>query len=203
MHYTNGGKHVDTSIDGCHTLFVADVTCGNCKRTRNYRAAVDSQAAIQATTGAIESVSSAGFVINHSYRNHSTGQSYYITAVDRFGIRVTAQGEPHARTFPTLSEFLAWITPQDMDVNRIIEHVTDASMTWVDAMDLEWSLAAEVKSVEAIEYVVNDALMSRIRDMAKTEGLPVAEDAEQMPRPFRTSRKVKSTRQARRARRGA
>lgn len=69
---------------------------------------------------------------------------------------------------------------------------------------------AEVESVAAIEYVVNDALMARIQGLATLDRVnrpiprrEVAPDVTDVALPFRTHGKVKNTRKARRFRKGA
>lgn len=170
MHYTNGGKHVGTAD---HTLITADVTCGNCIRTRAFRQAMDTVTAIEDTTEAVKSLADAGFFTGYAGHNHVINANFSITGVDRFGIMVT-YGNGRKVTFPHLVEFLAWITPADM--TRVIEHVMTSEITWVAAMDIEWALSAEVKSVNAIEEAVNfvtaDALMERIRELCKVTVIP-------------------------------
>lgn len=202
MHYTNGGKHVGTAE---HTLVTADVTCGTCIRTRNYRAAMDTTNAIGATETAIRQAADAGFFTGFMGHNHVISANYSITSLDRFGVNVTYGGGKRI-SFATLAEFLAWITPLDM--TRVIEHVLDGGMTWVAAMDAEWANMAEVADGIAIERDVNDATEYRLfadrSDEELMDGNPlVAEDATTAPVPFRTGRKVKNTRKARRFRRGA
>ena len=223
MHYTNGGKHTEGHDT---TDIVAEVTCGNCKRTKAFHAAEDAALAAVVTRGLTHELAGAGFVINHSHHNYALNRDFYITAVDRFGIRAVVQGIPDALYWGDLAFFLMWLTPQDVNVNRVIKNVTESGMTWVEAMDAEWSLTADfndrsvgdrivsggdsgtIVAVRGSETMVKfdkpiKGLGTTVR-ITRPEALTfVAEDVDQSVKPFRTAGKVKNTRQARRYRKGA
>lgn len=189
MHYSNGGQHVQGTD---HTMHLADVTCGNCKRTKAFKAAVDAKnergaaeltgiqiladlLTLDGTTPAtIETIPSArtryadaGFFTGFSGSNRQTSQNFQITAIFPDGsCEVTATGHSSTRKFASLADFLIWITPQGVNIGRILDAVIGDGMTWVAAMDLEYALEAERNDITMIEQGLADALMLRIRALS-------------------------------------
>lgn len=179
MHYSNGGQHVQGTD---HTMHLADVTCGNCKRTKAFKTAITAKnergaaelsgiqvladmlsldgttpATIVTVPTARSRYADAGFFTGFTGGNRQTSQNYSITGIFPDGsCEVTATGWTGTQRFLRLSDFLMWITPKGVNIGRILDCVIGDGMTWVAAMDLEYALEAERDSVTAIETAIND-----------------------------------------------
>lgn len=207
MHFIYGGKHTTGHEI---TAFIADVTCGTCKRTKAFRTEEDRIADSAATAMVQLSLVDAGFVTGRIYNNFAIGRTYTITSADRFGIVVvvnTPTDLDRNHSFGDLEGFLRWITQKDMNVNAVVDGVLNGGLTWTESVDMVWSNAAEVADVSRIEEALNEriaykfSLADTVRDYAIAAGrTPVAEE---IATPSRPGSKHKSTSANRRYRKGA